>query len=94
MRALLAAAGTGMVLSLLRDRLPLSCWQGRSTRRRWVSATGFAAEKLWHKVMANFEMYVGDENLRSYYEDLGNKALTNAELVDRILRITTRLASP
>jgi len=59
-----------------------------------VGATGFAAEKLWQQVMDNFREYVGDEDLRSYYEDLGNKSLSNADLVDRILRITSKLASP
>lgn len=59
-----------------------------------VGVTGFAAEELWNKVMANFNTYVTDPSLKSYYEDLGNKDLTNAELVDRILRITTKLASP
>lgn len=59
-----------------------------------VGATGSVAAKLWHKVMDNFDVYVKNESLRPYYADLGDPRLSNAELLDRILRILTLLRTP
>lgn len=53
-----------------------------------VGATGYTAAQLWHKVMADFDRYVKNPNLKSYYEQLGpDSEHTNEQLVDVILKL-------
>jgi NAD(P)H-dependent FMN reductase len=59
-----------------------------------IGATGFVAEDLWQKVMSDFGTHVNEENLEPYYQDLGDKSLSNGNLVERVLKIVAKLASP
>lgn len=58
-----------------------------------IGATGFVAESLWNKVMHGYDRYVGVPNLRSYYERLGDRALSNTELVDTVIKIVRGLST-
>ncbi|MGD6903407.1 SIR2 family protein [Bacillus infantis] len=57
-----------------------------------VGATGFTSNKLWSKVINNFDKYVGIEELKSLYDDLGDESKTPEELIETIIKIISELA--
>jgi Sir2- and TIR-associating SLOG family/SIR2-like domain len=57
-----------------------------------VGATGFTSKKLWQKVMEDFEKYVGIEELKPLYTDLGDESKTLEELTDTLIKIINQLA--
>ncbi|MBO1909975.1 hypothetical protein J4G37_34970, partial [Microvirga sp. 3-52] len=52
-----------------------------------VGATGFTSKALWQKVMGDFDAYVGIEELKSLYADLGDESKTPEELIETIIKI-------
>ncbi len=59
-----------------------------------VGATGFTSNILWQKVMKDFEKYIGIEDLRSLYAELGDKNKNNEELIEILLSIVNYLERP
>ncbi|OIK11323.1 SIR2 family protein [Bacillus sp. MUM 13] len=57
-----------------------------------VGATGFTSNALWQKVMKDFEKYVGIEELKPLYTDLGDESKTPEELIETLIKIINRLA--
>ncbi|MEW4286257.1 SIR2 family protein [Priestia koreensis] len=57
-----------------------------------IGATGFTARKLWQEVMDDFEKYVGIEELKSLYKDLGDESKTTQELIEVVIKIINQLA--
>jgi hypothetical protein len=52
-----------------------------------VGATGFTALQLWERVMADFNKYVPDPNLRPLYEKIGDKNTNDTEIIELIIKI-------
>lgn len=57
-----------------------------------VGATGFTSYALWQKVMEHFEKYVGIEELKPLYTDLGDESKTLEELIETLIKIINQLA--
>ncbi|SDO02301.1 SIR2-like domain-containing protein [Psychrobacillus sp. OK028] len=57
-----------------------------------VGATGFTSKALWEKVINNFEKYVGVEELKPLYTDLGDESKSPEELIEIIVKIINHLA--
>lgn len=56
-----------------------------------VGATGFTANVLWQRVMEDFEKYVGIEDLKGLYTDLGDENKTTEKLIEIVLKIINHL---
>lgn len=56
-----------------------------------VGATGFTSNMLWQRVMENFEKYVGIEDLKGLYTELGDKNKSTEELIEIVLKIINHL---
>lgn len=57
-----------------------------------LGATGFTSKLLWQKVMDDFDCYVGVEELKPLYSDLGDISKTPDELIETVLKIINKLA--
>lgn len=57
-----------------------------------VGATGFTSKVLWQKVMDNFDRYVGIEELKPLYTDLGDLSKAPEELIETVVKIINQLA--
>ncbi|MBL3823116.1 hypothetical protein IRV08_26135, partial [Bacillus cereus] len=57
-----------------------------------VGATGFTSKVLWKKVMDDFDNYVGIEELKPLYIDLGDTNKTPKELIETVVKIINQLA--
>ncbi|MCC2543016.1 hypothetical protein COJ79_20395 [Bacillus thuringiensis] len=57
-----------------------------------VGATGFTSKVLWKKVMDDFDNYVGIEELKPLYIELGDTNKTPKELIETVIKIINQLA--
>lgn len=57
-----------------------------------VGATGFTSKVLWQKVMNEFDNYVGIEEFKPLYTDLGDETKTPEELIETVVKIIIQLA--
>lgn len=57
-----------------------------------IGATGFTSKILWEKTMDNFGEYVGVEELKPLYIDLGDESKTSEELIETAVKIINELA--
>lgn len=57
-----------------------------------VGATGFTSNALWQRVMEDFEKYVGIEELKPLFTDLGDESKTPEELMETVIKIINQLA--
>lgn len=56
-----------------------------------VGATNYTSKYLWKKVIDDFESYVGIEDLKPLYMDLGDKKKTPEELIGIVINIINKL---
>ncbi|MCH4826767.1 SIR2 family protein, partial [Planococcus halocryophilus] len=57
-----------------------------------IGATGFTSKDLWQKVMDSFEKYVGIEEVKPMYADLGDDSKSSDELIKTVIKIINKLA--
>ena len=57
-----------------------------------VGATGFTSKVLWQKVIDDFDNYVGIEELKPLYIDLGDTSKNPKELIETVVKIINQLA--